>query len=209
MRVLTIIPGTGGGFLDDNCRRDQFLVSELRWAGHEVSMVPLFLNMEGQRAPFEAMPLFYGAFRTYLEQVFPAFRRMPAWMRNYLDSPRVLAATMRRAGRLSSRNVAEYVLSVLRGESGAQAAELDRFCDALISIREEIRSIAEGRMDRENNPLKNAPHTALAVTAAEWNRPYSREQAAFPAAATRESKFWPAVGRIDDVYGDRNLICRL
>ncbi len=86
-------------------------------------------------------------------------------------------------------------------------AELDRFCEALILIRSEIQEIIDGRMPRANNPLKNAPHTAEVVTASEWNRPYSREQAAFPAPWLRTSKFWPSVGRIDEAYGDRNLMC--
>jgi glycine dehydrogenase len=86
-------------------------------------------------------------------------------------------------------------------------AELDRFCDALIAIHGEIQEIAEGRAPRDNNMLKNAPHTAQAVTATEWNRPYSREQAAFPAPWVCAFKFWPAVARIDDAYGDRNLVC--
>jgi glycine dehydrogenase len=86
-------------------------------------------------------------------------------------------------------------------------AELDRFCDAMSSIRAEAREIAAGTMDRANNPLKNAPHTAAVVTSDGWDKPYSRQQAAFPASWTRESKFWPAVGRIDGVYGDRNLFC--
>ncbi len=86
-------------------------------------------------------------------------------------------------------------------------AELDRFCDALIAIRDEIRLVEEGKMSREDNPLKNAPHTALAVTASEWAHPYSREQAAFPTPATRERKFWPAVGRINNAQGDRHLVC--
>jgi len=85
--------------------------------------------------------------------------------------------------------------------------ELDRLCDALIAIRGEIRAIERGEMDRENNPLKNAPHTAHAVTAMEWNHPYTREDACFPAAWTRTHKYWPPVGRIDDAYGDRNLMC--
>jgi glycine dehydrogenase len=85
--------------------------------------------------------------------------------------------------------------------------ELDRYCDALISIREEIRAIEEGRADRQDNVLKRAPHTARAVSADAWNRPYPREQAAFPAPWTRQHKFWPAVARIDNVYGDRNLFC--
>ena len=80
--------------------------------------------------------------------------------------------------------------------------ELDRFCDAMIRIREEIRAIEQGRMDRQNNPLKNAPHTAD-----DWNRPYGREQAVFPAPWVRERKFWPFVNRVDNPWGDRNLVC--
>jgi hypothetical protein len=86
-------------------------------------------------------------------------------------------------------------------------AELDRFCDAMVSIRREIDAIASGRMDRRDNPLKNAPHTMDAVTASEWTHPYSREEAAFPAPWTRRHKFWPSVARVDNVYGDRNLSC--
>jgi glycine dehydrogenase len=85
--------------------------------------------------------------------------------------------------------------------------ELDRFCDAMISIRAEIDAVANGRQDRQNNVLKNAPHTAQQIASDKWERPYSREQAAFPAPWTREHKFWPAVARIDNVYGDRNLFC--
>jgi glycine dehydrogenase len=86
-------------------------------------------------------------------------------------------------------------------------AELDRFCDAMIAIHGEMQAVASGEADRVNNPLKNAPHTAKVVCADEWDRPYSRELAAFPAPWTRASKFWPAVGRVDNVYGDRNLVC--
>jgi glycine dehydrogenase len=85
--------------------------------------------------------------------------------------------------------------------------ELDRFCDALIGIREEIREIEVGTADRSDNLLKNAPHTAQVVISDDWNRPYSRERAAFPAPWTREHKFWPAVGAIDQAAGDRTLIC--
>ena len=85
--------------------------------------------------------------------------------------------------------------------------ELDRFCDAMILIREEIREIEDGKMSREDNPLKNAPHTAKAVISEEWNHSYSREKAAFPTSFTLENKFWPSVGRINNAYGDRNLIC--
>ena len=86
-------------------------------------------------------------------------------------------------------------------------AELDRFCDAMISIREEIRAIEDGRLPKEDNPLKNAPHTLLAVTTAEWSHPYSRELAAFPTPFTKERKFFPFVGRINNALGDRKLIC--
>ncbi|PYJ73509.1 MAG: glycine dehydrogenase (aminomethyl-transferring) [Verrucomicrobia bacterium] len=85
--------------------------------------------------------------------------------------------------------------------------ELDRFCDALISIHAEIETIANGKTDRKNNLLKNAPHTVRQIASEKWDRPYSREQAAFPAPWTCEHKFWPAVARIDNVYGDRNLFC--
>ncbi|MDC0708385.1 aminomethyl-transferring glycine dehydrogenase [Stigmatella sp. ncwal1] len=91
-------------------------------------------------------------------------------------------------------------------ESESQA-ELDRFCEAMISIREEIREIEEGKAPKDNNVLKNAPHTARVLTAPEWNRPYSREKAAFPAKWVHESKFWPAVGRLNNVLGDRKLVC--
>jgi glycine dehydrogenase len=86
-------------------------------------------------------------------------------------------------------------------------AELDRFCDALISIHGEMAAVASGESDKANNPLKHAPHTAAVVCATEWPHPYSRETAAFPDRFTRASKFWPAVGRVDNVYGDRNLVC--
>lgn len=85
--------------------------------------------------------------------------------------------------------------------------ELDRFCNAMIAIRDEIRAIENGTMDRTLNPLKGAPHTARGVCADNWNRPYSREVAAFPNGLVPEYKFWPAVARIDGVYGDRNLVC--
>ncbi len=85
--------------------------------------------------------------------------------------------------------------------------ELDRFCEAMIAIREEIREIETGTADRENNPLKHAPHTLGDLLADAWDRPYTRERAGFPSAATREYKIWPAVGRVDGAYGDRNLVC--
>ena len=85
--------------------------------------------------------------------------------------------------------------------------ELDRFCDALVSIRAEIQQVEMGTADREDNVLRNAPHTAAAVVSDSWTHPYSREQAAFPAPWTRQRKFWPTVGRVDNAYGDRNLVC--
>jgi glycine dehydrogenase len=86
-------------------------------------------------------------------------------------------------------------------------AELDRFCDAMIAIREEIRAVEQGTMDREDNPLKNSPHTAAVVTGDEWNHGYSRQVAAYPVASLRANKYWCPVGRADNVYGDRNLFC--
>jgi glycine dehydrogenase len=86
-------------------------------------------------------------------------------------------------------------------------AELDRLCDALIEIRREIAEIETGSLDRIDNPLKGAPHTAAAVSADVWNHPYPRERAAYPLSWVRARKFWPAVGRIDNAYGDRHLIC--
>jgi hypothetical protein len=85
--------------------------------------------------------------------------------------------------------------------------ELDRFCEAMISIQAEMEVIASGKQGRQNNLLKNAPHTAQQIASDKWERPYSREQAAFPASWTRESKFWPTVARIDNLYGDRNPFC--
>jgi glycine dehydrogenase len=85
--------------------------------------------------------------------------------------------------------------------------ELDRFCEALIAIRKEIQDVLDGRVDPRDNVLKNAPHTAAEVASDSWSHPYSREQAAYPAPFVRANKFWPAVGRIDNPYGDRNLVC--
>jgi glycine dehydrogenase len=86
-------------------------------------------------------------------------------------------------------------------------AELDRFCEAMVRIRAEIARVVDGKIDAKDNPLKNAPHTAGMVTGDAWPHPYTREEAAFPAPWTREKKFWPHVARIDNAYGDRNLIC--
>ena len=86
-------------------------------------------------------------------------------------------------------------------------SELDQYCDALLAIRKEIAEIEEGRFPRDDNPLKNAPHTMEDVTMTDWNHPYGREQAAFPLPWLRDLKFWPAVSRIDSAYGDRNVVC--
>ncbi len=105
---------------------------------------------------------------------------------------------------------AEYGLQLVyhhhMGTVVQSEAEIDRFCDAMLAIREEARAIADGRMDRENNPLKNAPHTVEDLVG-EWDRPYSREQACYPPGAFRVDKYWSPVNRVDNVYGDRNLVC--
>jgi glycine dehydrogenase len=85
--------------------------------------------------------------------------------------------------------------------------ELDRFCDALIAIGEEVRNISEGNADREDNVLKNAPHTAGEAANDNWSHPYTRKEAVFPLPFVGETKFWPPVGRINNPYGDRNLVC--
>ena len=85
--------------------------------------------------------------------------------------------------------------------------ELDKFCDAMISIKNEIELIENGEIDKIDNPLKNAPHTVQEVISSEWKHPYSREIAAFPFAHSKENKYWPSVGRVDNAYGDRNLVC--
>jgi len=85
--------------------------------------------------------------------------------------------------------------------------ELDRFCEALIGIRAEVREVEEGRQPREGNVLKMAPHTVKDLVGEEWGRPYSREKAAYPLPFLKEKKFWPTVTRLDDAYGDLNLFC--
>ena len=91
-------------------------------------------------------------------------------------------------------------------ESESQV-ELDRFCEAMISIRQEIQDVQDGKLNRTNNPLTNSPHTIHVVSGDQWDRPYSRQQAAWPLPWLRDAKFWPTVGRIDNAYGDRNLVC--
>jgi glycine dehydrogenase len=85
--------------------------------------------------------------------------------------------------------------------------ELDRFCDAMIAIRDEIRAVEQGQLPQDDNPLKNAPHTAASLLKADWTHPYTREQAAYPVAGLRQTKYWSPVARLDNVYGDRNLFC--
>jgi glycine dehydrogenase len=85
--------------------------------------------------------------------------------------------------------------------------ELDRFINAMIEIRAEIRAVEEGKLDREDNPLRNAPHTATMVAGSEWTHSYTRELAAFPLAVLRQQKYWPPVARVDNVYGDKNIMC--
>jgi glycine dehydrogenase len=86
-------------------------------------------------------------------------------------------------------------------------AELDRFCEAMLAIRAEIQAIEDGTLPRENNPLKHAPHPVGVVVASAWDRPYSREQAAFPTTHTKRHKYWPTVARVNNVHGDRHLVC--
>jgi glycine dehydrogenase len=86
-------------------------------------------------------------------------------------------------------------------------AELDRFCDAMLSIREEIAAIEQGTADRKNNLLKHAPHTQEVVIDDNWDKPYSRAEAAFPLPYVRDRKFWPSVSRVNNTHGDRNLVC--
>jgi glycine dehydrogenase len=86
-------------------------------------------------------------------------------------------------------------------------SELDRFCDAMIAIHQEIQDIIQGKLDKTDNPLKNAPHTQFVITANEWKHGYTREKAAFPLDFTRNNKFWPSIGRVNNTYGDRNLVC--
>ncbi len=85
--------------------------------------------------------------------------------------------------------------------------ELDRFCDAMVAIRGEIQEVLDGSADRQNNVLKNAPHTAGLIAGDAWPYPYSREKAAYPLPSLRADKFWPASARVNNAYGDRNLVC--
>jgi glycine dehydrogenase len=85
--------------------------------------------------------------------------------------------------------------------------ELDRFCEAMISIRKEIKEIEEGKYEKADNVIKNAPHTCKLVVSDDWNKKYTRQKAAYPLAWVRDNKFWPSVAKVDSAYGDRNLVC--
>ncbi|MCK4711113.1 MAG: glycine dehydrogenase (aminomethyl-transferring), partial [Gammaproteobacteria bacterium] len=85
--------------------------------------------------------------------------------------------------------------------------EIDRFCDAMIAIKKEIDDVDSGALDKDDNPLKHAPHTVVSVSSNEWGHSYSRELAGYPVASLKTSKYWPPVGRVDNVYGDKNLVC--
>ena len=85
--------------------------------------------------------------------------------------------------------------------------ELDRFCEAMISIRKEIQEIQDGKFDKADNVIKNAPHTCKLVVSDNWTKPYSRQKAAYPINWVRDNKFWPSVAKVDSAYGDRNLVC--
>jgi glycine dehydrogenase len=96
---------------------------------------------------------------------------------------------------------------MIRPTESEDRTEPDRFCDAFISIRGEFRAIETGESDRLDNPLHNAPHTAASLLTADWSHPCTRESAAYPSPATRHHNYWPPTGRIDNVHGDKNLIC--
>ena len=102
--------------------------------------------------------------------------------------------------------IKNYVLE-LKSSPNEPLSELNRFIEAMVKIRDEIRHIEEGKVDKANNVLKNAPHTICMATNDEWDLPYSREKAAFPVKFEIVDKYWPPVTRIDDAYGDRNLVC--
>uniref|UniRef100_A0A8C9Y780 Glycine dehydrogenase (decarboxylating) n=1 Tax=Sander lucioperca TaxID=283035 RepID=A0A8C9Y780_SANLU len=112
------------------------------------------------------------------------------------------------AKRLQDYGMLNYLHSSLIPTESEDKAEMDRFCDALLGIRQEIADIEEGRMDSRINPLKMAPHSLACISSSNWDRPYSREHAAFPLPFIRpETKFWPSISRIDDIYGDQHLVC--
>jgi glycine dehydrogenase len=110
-----------------------------------------------------------------------------------------------RDARGSTSSVDDAKTHDARTESETKA-EIDRFCDAMLAIREEIRAIEDGRYDKVDNPLKNAPHTVRDLVG-DWTHPYSREAACFPSGALGIDKYWPPVNRVDNAYGDRNLVC--
>jgi glycine dehydrogenase len=106
---------------------------------------------------------------------------------------------------ISAEDVAKRLIDF--GFHAPTMSFLDRFCDAMIHIREEIAAVERGESDKTDNPLRNAPHTAMDIAASDWPHPYTREQAVFPVSSLKSNKYWPPVGRVDNVYGDRNLVC--
>ena len=158
MRILKIIPGSGDGFLCENCLRDQALIAKLHEAGHEVTVIPIYLPMpeksdqlsvindqkrgEGSQlatqgvASAHSTPQFYGAVRVYLEHRFPIFKRAPLWVKRLLDSRPILKFAAKQAATSSSKNLGDLTLSVLRGEHGGQATELDELCRWLRETQE-------------------------------------------------------------------------
>ena len=123
------------------------------------------------------------------------------------DAAEALAEALLTDGRVAPVGVgARDTLRMIEPTESETKGKLDRFCDAMLAIREEIRAIEDGRADRANNPLKNAPHTVMDPVGA-WERPYSREAACFPAGTLGIDKYWPPVNRVDNAYGDRNLMC--
>jgi len=120
-------------------------------------------------------------------------------MKNTLFGALSLAVTLLFAPAISA--------SARAADADPAAAQIQTFCDALIAIRAEIARVASGEYDAHDNPLRNAPHTAEMLIAGEWKHPYDAEQAAYPAGVDRRAKYWPPVRRIDQAYGDRNLVC--
>ena len=135
MKIVHIIPGTGDVFYCQNCMRDKELVMALRALGHDVVLVPMYLPLftEGEDMGAPHIPVFYGAVGVYLSQMIPGFRLIPKWLRSHLDSRRLLAWVARRAGTTRATGLEAMTLSVLKGENGGQAAELDRLMSWLVN----------------------------------------------------------------------------
>ena len=127
MRIVYIVPGSGGSFYCQNCIRDIGVVKALRREGHDAVIVPMYLPLSSEDKPtVRTAPVFYGAVRIYIEQMFPAFRRLPRWVGRALDSMPVLKLAALKAGSMRASGLEDMTLSMLRGEAGFQSAELDR-----------------------------------------------------------------------------------